>query len=182
MGKPRVPKIKPTIDDPAPYKVLDDILNHGDPVIPEYADLPRRWREAPSDPSQRGRPGELTKDELVTQYVWLGFSQPLAREGLRRLSSKLTTSSQPIPEALRWWNRCISIHGDPPTAPGPRHKIDRDVRVVLAFRFLGDYGLTREDAIALIAGMITKPRKVSEDTIRSIILKYRTPLRTLVTS
>ena len=182
MGKPRMPKIRRTIDDPALYKALDDILNHDDPVIPEYADLPRRWREALSDLSQGRHPGELTKDELLARYIWLGFSHPSAREGLRRLSRDLTTSGQPIPEPLRWWNRCISIHGDPPTSPGPRHKIDRDARVALAFRFLGDYGLTREDAIALIAEMITKPRKVSEDTVRSIILKCKMPLRTPVTS
>ena len=182
MAKPRRPKLRQKRDDLVLDRVIDDVLNGNVDVIPEFADLPRRWREAPADASDRENPWDPTKDELVARYIWLGFSHPSAREGLRRLSRDLTTSGQPIPEPLRWWNRCISIHGDPPTSPGPRHKIDRDARVALAFRFLGDYGLTREDAIALIAEMITKPRKVSEDTVRSIILKYKMPLRTPVTS
>ena len=182
MAEPSRRKRRKPVDDPALDRVLDEVLNNKIQIIPEFADLPRRWREAPEDASDRENPWDPTKDELVARYILLAFTQPLAREGLRRLSRDLTTSGQPIPEPLRWWNRCISIHGDPPTSPGPRHKIDRDARVALAFRFLGDYGLTREDAIALIAEMITKPRKVSEDTVRSIILKCKMPLRTPVTS
>ena len=97
MGKPRRRKLRQRRDDPVLDRVIDDVLNGKVDVIPEFADLPRRWREAPSDATDRKHPGELTKDELLARYIWLAFTQQFAREGLRRLYDDLSIKGEPIP-------------------------------------------------------------------------------------
>ena len=49
MAKPRRPKQRQKRDDPVLDRVIDDVLNGNVDVIPEFADLPRRWREAPEE-------------------------------------------------------------------------------------------------------------------------------------
>ena len=93
------------------------MLNGNVDVIPEFADLPRRWREAPEDASDRENPWGPIKDELVARYILLAFTQPLAREGLRRLTLELIKTGEPIPEFLLCWNRWLLILGDPPLRP-----------------------------------------------------------------
>ncbi len=161
------------INDAALDRVLDDVLNNDVPVIPEFADLPRRWREAPSDEYERKHPSEPTRGELLARYIFLAFTQPSAREGLRALYLDLTRRGEPIPEPLLWWNHSLLVHGDPPVKRGPRHKVDRDVKVGTVFRLLGDLGFSREGAIARIGETMGIP----EDTVRSVIRKYRIPLR-----
>ena len=89
------------MDDPALDRILDEVLNNKVPVIPELADLPRRWREAPSEASDRKQPSEPTKGELVNWYILMALTQPLAGEGLRRLHRELTMNGEPIPHLLR---------------------------------------------------------------------------------
>ena len=166
-------KRRQPMDDPALDRVIDDVLNNGVPVIPEFADLPRWWREAPSEASGRKHPSEQTKDELLARYFLLSFTQPLATEGLRRLYLDLTMNGEPVPEPLLNWNNIILVHGDPPLKRGPLHKVDRDVKFGTIFGLLGDLGFSREDAIARIAERTGIP----EDTVRSIVRKYRLRLR-----
>ena len=173
MAKPASPKGRRTMDDPVLDRVLDEVLNNKVQVIPEFADLPRRWREAPAEASDRKHPSEPTKEELVARYFPLAFTQPLAREGLRRLYVELTMNGEPIPYLLRWWNRCLLFLGDPPPRRGRPHKVDRDVRVGTMFKFLGEYGYSRENAIACIAETMGIP----DETIRSVILKNSISLR-----
>ena len=101
MGKPRRRKLRQRRDDPVLDRVLEEVLNGKVDVIPEFADLPRRWREAPSDASDRKHPGELTKDELLARYIWLAFTQQFAREGLRRLYDDLSIKGETIPGQSR---------------------------------------------------------------------------------
>ena len=63
------PRRKRTIDDPALDKFLDDVLNNRISVIPKIADLPRRWREAPSEASEARHPRQLTRDEVLDTYI-----------------------------------------------------------------------------------------------------------------
>ena len=173
MGKPRRRKLRQRRDDPVLDRVLEEVLNGKVDVIPEFADLPRRWREAPSDASDRKHPGELTKDELLARYIWLAFTQQFAREGLRRLYDDLSIKGETIPDLLRWWNHILSVLGDPPSRPGARRKVDRDARVGIAFKLLGDCGDTREEALARIA----ETMDVSDETIRTAINNNRIHLR-----
>ena len=173
MTKPASPKLRRTMDDPVLDRVLDEVLNGKVSVIPEFADLPRRWREAPAEASDRKHPREHTKDELVARYILLALTQPLAREGLRRLYLELTMNGEPVPDPLRWWNRRLIVLGDPPLKPGRPHKVDRDARISTVFKLLGTFGYSRENAIARIAETMGIP----DETVRSIILKYRIHLR-----
>ena len=169
MAEPkRLPRNEPVLD-----RVLDDVLNEKVSVIPGFADLPRRWREAPSEGSDRNHPLQRTKQELLVEYFGLAPFQPRAREGLDNLRRELLRTGEPIPDLLRGWDYCILVGGDPPLRLGRPRKIDRDVRVSTIFRLLGSLGDTREKAIARIAGTMHVP----EDTIRTIVRKHRTSLR-----
>ena len=173
MAKARRPKQRRKRDDPVLDRVIGDVLNGNVDVIPEFADLPRRWREAPEDASDRENPWDPAKDELVARYILLAFTQPQAREGLRRLTLELIKTGEPIPEFLLCWNRWLLILGDPPLRPGAPHKIDRDARVGIAFKLLGKCEYTREEAIAHIAEW----KRVSDETIRTAINNNRIHLR-----
>ena len=151
MAEPSRRKRRKPVGDPALDRVLDEVLNNKIQIIPEFADLPRRWREAPEKASDRKHPWERAKDELLARYIWLAFTQKWAREGLRRLNQELTRNREPIPGLLRWWNHCLRVLGDPPTRRGPEYKVDRDARVSIAYKFLGSLGWTKEDALARIA-------------------------------
>ena len=74
MAKPRRPKQRQKRDDPVLDRVIGDLLNGNVDVIPEFADLPRRWREAPEDASHRENPWDTTKDELAARYILLAFT------------------------------------------------------------------------------------------------------------
>ena len=173
MTKPRRPGQRQKREDPVLDRVLDELLNGKVDVIPEFTDLPRRWREAPAKESDRRNPSDHTKDELLDRYIYLAFTQPFAREGLRRLYDELTTNGEPVPDLLKGWNEILSVLGDPPPRPGPRRKVDRDARVGVAFKLLGDCGYTREEAIARIAETMGVP----EETIRTPINNNRIHLR-----
>ena len=162
--KPRRPRKDPVLD-----KVLDDVLNSKVPVIPGFADLPRRWREAPSTASDRMHPTEPTQEELLLTYLSLAFTQPLAREGLDSLYGELVLTGQPIPCALSWWTAYVHLVGDPPANRGRPREIDRDIRVGTMHKLLGTCGYTREGAIRRIA----KTMHYSEDAIRTIIRKHK---------
>ncbi len=149
-------------------RVLDDVLNKKHPVIPNYADLPRRWREAPSEASDRRSPWQRTKSELLETYLSLASIEPLAREGMNRLNDELIRTGEPIPDPVCFWQSCQLELGDPPESRGPRRQIDEAVRIGVALGVLGIAGYTREKAIAHIA----KIMDYSEDGIRSIIRKY----------
>ena len=162
--KPRVPR-----EDPALDRVLDDILNKNHPVIPDFADLPRQWREAPSEESERSYPSQHTKDELLVERISLAPTEPLAKEGLDRLYDELERTGEPIPNLLRAWKLCLLVLGAPPLRSGPRRQVDEAYRVGVALKLLGRFGYTREKAIAHIA----KIKEYSEDGIRSIVRKYK---------
>ena len=169
MAEPkRLPRNEPVLD-----RVLDDVLNEKVSVIPGFADLPRRWREAPSEASDRNHPLQRTRDELVVEYFGLAPFQPRAREGLDNLYRELLRTGESIPYLLQFWNFCLATLGEPPLRPGRPRKIDRDVRVSTIFKLLGSLGDTRDEAIARIAGTMHVP----EDTIRTIVRKHRTSLR-----
>ena len=136
-------------------------------MIPEFADLPRRWREAPSTARDRKCPLELTKGETLSKYFALAVTQPLVREGLDNLYGELVLTRQPIPHALSWWIGYIHMVGGPPANRGPRHEIDEYVRVGAIFKFLGTRRYSRERAI----GRITETMGYSEEAIRTIIRK-----------
>ena len=173
MAKPRRRKLRQRRDDPVLDRVLEEVLNGNVDVIPEFADLPRRWREAPADASDRENPWDPTKDELLARYIWLAFTQKWAREGLRGLNQELTRNREPIPGLLRWWNHCLRVLGNPPTRRGPEYKVDRDARVSIAYKFLGSLGWTKEDALARIA----ETMECSDQTVKSVIDKKRISLR-----
>lgn len=169
MAKPkRLPRNDPVLD-----RVLDDVLNEKVSVIPGFADLPRRWREAPSEASDRNHPLQRTKQELLVEYFGLAPFQPWAREGLDNLHRELLRTGEPIPYLLHFWDYCLLTLGEPPSRPGRPRKIDRDVRASTIFRLLGSLGDTRDEAIGRIADTMHIP----EDTIRTIIRKHRTSLR-----
>ena len=100
MAEPSRRKRRKPVDDPALDRVLDEVLNNKIQIIPEFADLPRRWREAPEKASDRKHPWERAKDELLARYIWLGFSHPSAREGLRRPQSRSDNERPTHPRAL----------------------------------------------------------------------------------
>ena len=175
MAKPkRRPRNDPVLD-----RVLDDVLNEKVSVIPGIADLARRWREAPAEASDRKHPLQRTRDELVVEYFCMASFQPWAREGLDNLHRELLRTGEPIPDLLRVWNFCLATLGEPPSRPGRPRKIDRDVRASTIFKLLGyrsqgpTLGYTRDETIARIAGTMHIP----EDTIRTIVRKHRTSLR-----
>ena len=173
MAKRGRPRRRRTITDPALDKFLDDVLNNRVSVIPKVADLPRRWREAPSEASGARHPWQLTRDDLLETYIALAPTQPLYREGLRRLHLNLTMNGEPIPRLLRKWNDCLRVLGDPPLRRGRPHEVDRDTLVATVLRFLGSRGYSREGAIAIIAEKMI----VSPETIKSVIDKYGITLR-----
>ena len=80
MAKPRRPKLRQKREDPVLDRVLDEVLNGKVDVIPEFADLPRRWREAPEKESDRKNPSDRTKDELLDRSHWAGV-HPAVRQG-----------------------------------------------------------------------------------------------------
>jgi hypothetical protein len=173
MAKPKRQKRGRTTEDPVLEMVLDDVLNGNVDVIPEYADLPRRWREAPSEASVSKHPRERSKEDLEAIYFHLAPILPEAREGLRRLYLELSMNGEPIPDLLQWWNRALRVLGDPPPRRGAPRKIDRDIKVGTMFKLLGTRGYTREDAMDRIAPV----KRVSEETIRTIIKNYRISIR-----
>jgi hypothetical protein len=173
MGKPRRRKLRQRRDDPVLDRVLEEVLNGKVDVIPEYADLPRRWREAPSEASVSKHPRERSKEDLEAIYFHLAPILPEAREGLRRLYLELSMNGEPIPDLLQWWNRALRVLGDPPPRRGAPRKIDRDIKVGTMFKLLGTRGYTREDAMDRIAPV----KRVSEETIRTIIKNYRISIR-----
>ena len=159
--------------DPVLAKVLDDVLKGRVQVIPEVADLPRRWREAPSEASGSKHPWKVTQETLLAEYITLAPTQPEYREGLRRLYLALTMNGEPIPPRLSWWNHCLTVLGDPPPKRGRPHELDRDILVSTVFRLLGDLECSREDAMAIIAEKMNH----SPETIRSVVRKRRISLR-----
>ena len=159
--------------DPVLAKVLDDVLNNKVQVIPEVADLPRRWREAPSEASGSKHPWEATREALLALYITLAPSQPPFREGLRRLYLELTMNGEPIPPPLSWWNHRLAVLGDPPPKRGRPRELDQDIKISTVLRLLGIAGYSREDAMSHIA----ETMDFSPETIRSVIRKYRIPLR-----
>ena len=169
MAKPGRQKPRQKREDPVLDRVLDELLNGKVDVIPKFTDLPRRWREAPEKESDREHPWDPTKDELLGKFIGLAVTQQFAREELRRLYDELTTNGEPIPDLLQGWNDILSVLGDPPSRPGPRRKVDRDGWAGVAFKLLGVYGYTREEAIARIAETLG----VSDETIRTAINKNR---------
>ena len=160
-------------NDPDLDRVLDDVLNEKVSVIPKAADLPRRWREAPSEASDRKHPSQRTKHEWVVWYLDMASFQPWAREGLDNLYRELLRTGEPIPYLLHFWDYYRSELGDAPLRLGRPRKIDRDVMVSAIFKFLGFHGYTRDKAIGRIADTMHTP----EDTIRTIIRKCRISLR-----
>ena len=169
MNKRRGPKPKVPREDPVLDRVLDDILNKNHPVIPDFADLPRQWEEAPSKESERRHPSQRTRDEILASRLSLRFTEPLAREGLERLYSELVSTGQPIPPPLGQWISSVRLLGNPPLRSGPRRQVDPACRVGVALGLLGRCGYTREKAIAHIA----KVGSYSDDGIRSIARKYK---------
>lgn len=161
--KPKEPREYPVLD-----RVLDDVLNKKHPVVPDYADLPRLWREAPSKPHPQ-RPWERTKDELIATQIRAAFVEPQAVEGLDRLYHELSSTGQPIPPLLSWWISCIGLLGKPPIRRGPRRDLNFALRVSVTLATLGHVGYSREKAIARIA----KVTGYSEDGIRTIVRKYK---------
>ena len=174
MVKPRRPKPIKTINYPVLYRVMDEVLNKKVLVIPGFADLPRRWREAPSEASDRKDPSEPTKEELLARYVVWSPIHPFAKKGLDSLYLELLRTGKPIPNLLRQWNRCLCLLGDPPLRPGRPRNLDQDVRVSTIFKFLGTFGYTREAAIDKIAELM---RDGNSETVRTIIRKNRISLR-----
>ena len=172
MSKQQRPKPRRPRKDTVLDKVLDDVLNNKHPVIADFADLSRRWREAPSTASDRKHPSERTQGELLATYLPLAFTQPLAREGLNRLYGELVWTGQPIPRALSSWIGYVHLVGGPPAKRGRPREIDRDVRVGTIFKLLGTCGFSREAAI----GHIAEKMNVSDETIRTIIRKNRISL------
>ncbi len=159
--------------DPVLAKVLDDVLKGRVQVIPEVADLPRRWREAPSEASGSQHPWKVTQETLLAEYITLAPTQPEYREGLRRLSLELAMNGEPIPPRLRWWNHCLAVLGDPPPKRGRPRELNQAIKISTVLRLLGSLGSTREYAMSYIA----ETMGFSPETIRSVILKYRIPLR-----
>ena len=173
MAKPKRQKQGRTTEDPVLDRVLDDVLNNKVQAIPEYADLPRRWREAPSEASGSKHPWERSKEDLEAIYFHLAPILPEAREGLRRLYLELSMNGEPIPDLLQWWNRALRVLGDPPPRRGAPRKIDRDIKVGTMFKLLGTRGYTREEAMDRIAPV----KRVSDENIRTIIKNYRISIR-----
>ena len=163
-----------TMNGPVMYRVLDELLNKKVLVIAEFADLPRRWREAPSEASDRKHPSERTKEELLARYVAWAPIYPWAREGLDSLYRELLMTGEPIPYPLLWWDGCLGLLGDPPLKAGRPRNLDRDVRVSTAFKFLGTFGYTREAAIDKIAEVMSDG---NSETVRTIIHNYRISIR-----
>ena len=159
--------------DPVLAKVLDDVLNNKVRAIPEVADLPRLWKEAPSEASGLKHPWKITRETLLALYITLAPIQPSYREGLRRLSLSLTMNGEPIPPRLSWWNYCLAVLGDPPPKRGRPRELDEHIKISTMFRLLGSRGYTREDAMSSIAETMDS----SPETIRSVVRKYRIPLR-----
>ena len=85
----------------------------------------------------------------------------------------MSFKGEAIPDLLLWWNHVLSVLGDPPSRPGARRKVDRDVRVGVAFKLLGDCGYAREEALARIAETLGVP----DETIRTAINNNRIHLR-----
>ena len=169
MGKPRMPKRKPTVVDPVLDRVLDEVLNGKVDVVPAFTDLPRRWREAPEKESDREHPWDPTKDELLGDFIGWSVTQQFAREELGRLYDELRTNGEPVPDLLLGWKGIQLVAGDPPSRPGPHRKVDRDSKVGMAFKLLGVCGYNREEAIARIA----ETMGVNDETIRTAINKNR---------
>ena len=173
MAEPTRRGWRKTIDDPVMYRVIDDVLNEKVSIAPDFANLPRRWREAPAEASGSKHPGGTTREELLANYVTLAPTQPHALEGLQRLYLELTTNGEPIPPLLSWWNDCLRVLGDPPPKLGRPRKLDRDGRILTLFRWLGTLGFTREAAIDILADRT----HYSANNIRSIVRQYRISLR-----
>ncbi len=168
MSKRKGRKPKQPREDPVLDRVLDEILNKKHPVIPDYADLPQRWREAPSKASDRRHPWQRTKDELIADTISVAFVEPLAKEGLDRLYRKLVSTGQPVPPALSRWTDSVRLLGNPPLSRGPRRQLDDAIRVGVALGLLGQYGYSREKAIARIG----KVKNYSDEGIRTTTHKY----------
>ena len=160
-------------DDPVLDRVLDELLNGKIDVIPKFTDLPRRWREAPATEADREHPWDSTKDELLGDFIGWAVTQQFAREGLRRLYDELTANGEGIPDLFLGWNGILSVAGDPPSRRGPHRKVDRDARVGVALKLLGNCGYTREEALARMAETLG----VSDETVRTVINNNRIPLR-----
>lgn len=151
MAEPARPRRRRTITDQDLDKCLDDVLNNRVPVIPEVADLPSWWREAPAEASDRKHPRGLTQGQLVAKYINMAQTQPKAREGLRSLLRELLENGEPVPALLGAWALLQYAQGDPAVLRGRPVEIDQIILVLTSYWLLRDLGYAREDAIFIIA-------------------------------
>ena len=168
MGKPRMPKPKPTVVDPALDRVLDDLLIEKVPVGADLYDFVARWLEAPAEESDREHPWDRTRPELELGFIRSAEIRPQASEALRSLLRYLQERGEPVSPTLTSWAIDRGVWGDPAPRRGRPPDVNEATAILKPYWLLRDLGRTREEAISTIATKLNAPY----ETIRSTVRKY----------
>ena len=168
MSNPRMPKLRPTIVDPALDRVLDDLLNKKVEVGPGFYDFLARWKEAPAKEFDRKYPWELTRPQLQLRFIKLAEILPEANEALRSLVRHLEEHGELTSPALTGWAIHRGVWGDPAPRRGRPPAVEDVSQTLKAYWLLRDLKRTREEAISVIA----EKMEVPDETIRSTVRKY----------
>ena len=168
MGKPRMPKPKPTVVDPALNRVLNELLVEKVQVGPDFYDFVARWLEAPAEESDREHPWDPTRPELERKFIMLSEIQPQANEALRTLLRYLEENGEPASEILSAWAMHRGVWGDPAPKRGRPPDVNEAVAILKSYWLLRDLKRSHEEAITIIATKLNAPH----ETIRSTVRKY----------
>ena len=168
MGKPRMPKPRPTIIDPDLDRVLNDLLIEKVPVGADLYDFVTRWLEAPAEESDREQPWDRTRPELELRFIRLAETQPQANEALRSLLRYLEENGEPASTILSTWVMHRGVWGDPAPRRGRPPDVNEATAILKPYWLLRDLGRTPEEAMSTIATKLNAPY----ETIRSTVRKY----------
>lgn len=142
-------------------------LNDGEEHYPRLSDLTYWWDAIPPDALDPRLPNYSERTILLASYMNWSHTKQWAQEGLRQLLAELLKRREPIPEILQTWAFHVAANTEPTRRPGRQEKADRNARIMVALRWLGGIGYSREDAMYRIAEAID----AEYETVRSVVRK-----------
>ena len=146
---------------------LAAFLNDEEGHYPGLSDLTYWWDAIPPEALDPQYPAYPERTILLLVYNNWSFTKHWAQEGLRQLLSELLKRREPIPEPLQHWAFRVAANTKPTKRPGRQEKADRNVRIMVALRWLRGVGYSQEDAMYTIADAID----AEYETVRSAVRK-----------